>query len=192
MNAQTSNKANYRGFVEAVAFDMDGLMFDTEAVYQKSADILLGRRGHEYTDELREDIMGRPPEYCFKRMVEYCSLNEDWRDLQRESNEIFIRLLGDGYATTPGLLELLDELERREIPRCVCTSSAPMLAREVLKKHDVYKRFAFILTSEDIVNGKPNPEIYQKAAARFGLPIEKMLTLEDSENGRLAALAAGS
>ena len=50
----------------AVAFDMDGLMFDTEAVYWKAADALLGRRGHKYTAELCARIIGRPTEHSFR------------------------------------------------------------------------------------------------------------------------------
>ena len=49
------------------AFDMDGLMFETESVYHKDAEILLGRRGFPYTDELCLDVMGRPPQYCFEK-----------------------------------------------------------------------------------------------------------------------------
>ncbi len=178
--------------VAAVAFDMDGLMFDTEAVYDKAASTLLGRRGFKYTDKLRDEIMGRPPEYCFRRMVETYSLKESWRELGRENEEIFVELLKDGYATTPGLLELFDELDRRGIPRCVCTSSKRFVADEVLKKHDVRKRLDFVLTSEDVVNGKPNPEVYLKAAERFGVSPLSMLVLEDSAAGCAAATSAGS
>lgn len=176
----------------AVAFDMDGLMFDTEAVYDKTATELLGRRGYEYTEELRLEIMGRPPEFCFRRMVEVYSLKESWQEISKENEEIFLELLKDGYETTPGLLELFDELERRNIPKCVCTSSKRIVADEVLKKHDVYKRLDFVLTSEDVVNGKPHPEVYLKAAERFGTAPESMLVLEDSTTGSRAAVAAGS
>lgn len=177
--------------VAAVAFDMDGLMFDTEAVYDKTASILLGRRGCEYTDELRNEIMGRPPEYCFRRMVESCSLKESWQEIARENEEIFIEQLKGGYATTPGLLELFDELDRLGIPRCVCTSSKRFVAGEVLKKDGVNKRLDFVLTSEDVVNGKPDPEVYLKAAERFGVAPESTLVLEDSAAGCASALAAG-
>ena len=176
--------------IAAVAFDMDGTMFDTEAVYDKAASILLGRRGCQYTDELRVEIMGRPPEYCFRRMIEVNSLTESWRELARESEEIFLEQLKGGYSTTPGLLELFDELDRLRLPRCVCTSSKKVVAKEVLTKHGVDKRLDFVLTSEDVVNGKPNPEIYLKAAERFGVAPESTLVLEDSASGCASAFAA--
>lgn len=176
----------------AVAFDMDGLMFETESVYWRSAVELLGRRGYEYTQELCDEIMGRPPEYCFRRFIEIFSLPEDWRTLQRESEDIFISLLKDGYNTQPGLYELLDELDARGIPRCVCTSSARRVVTEVLKKDGIGDRMDFIITSDDITRGKPDPEAYLKAASRFGVAPASMLVLEDSSAGAASSAAAGS
>lgn len=178
--------------IKAVAFDMDGLMFDTEAVYWKAASALLKRRGFEYTQAICDEIMGRPPEFCFRRFIEIFSLKEDWRDLQKEDEELFIEFLKEGYDTTPGLLELLNELEQRGIPRCVCTSSNTRVAGEVLKKDDVYKRFDFILTCDDVVKGKPDPEVYLTAAQRFNIAPKNMMVLEDSSAGCLAATRAGA
>ena len=144
------------GFASAVAFDMDGLMFDTERVYWKAASALLGRRGFEYTKELCDQIMGRPPEYCFKRFIEVFDLKEDWRDLRREDEELFIGFLEEGIVASPGLGELLDELDRLRIPRCVCTSSASRIAEKVLAKGGVRDRFDFVLTSDDVEKGKPD------------------------------------
>ena len=186
-----STSSGERPLVKAVAFDMDGLMFETESVYWKSASELLRRRGFEYTQALCDEIMGRPPEYCFRRFIELFGLRETWKELQEEDEDLFIHFLSEGYSTTPGLLELLDELERRSIPRCVCTSSAARVANEVLKKHEVYKRFNFILTCEDVTKGKPDPEVYLKAATRFGVNPSSMLVLEDSAAGRLSAKSAG-
>jgi len=176
----------------AVAFDMDGLMFETESVYYKTAVELLGRRGFRYTQELCDETMGRPPRYCFERYIELFNLSEDWKTIQNESDEIFIRLLQDGYETTPGLMELLDELDRRQIPRCVCTSSASHVARKVLAKDGVIDRLDFVLSSDDVTNGKPNPEVYLKAANRLGIEPSRMLVLEDSSAGCASACAAGS
>ncbi|MGN0930229.1 MAG: HAD family hydrolase [Thermoguttaceae bacterium] len=177
---------------QAVAFDMDGLMFDTEGVYYRAAETLLSRRGYHYTQSLCDEVMGRPPEYCFRRFIEVFSLPEDWRALQEESEDIFIELLKDGYGTTPGLLELFDELDKRGLPRCVCTSSARRVATEVLKKDGALGRVDFVLTSDDITRGKPDPEIYLKAAARLGVPSDSLLVLEDSSAGASSARAAGA
>ncbi|HBT76295.1 MAG TPA: HAD family phosphatase [Planctomycetaceae bacterium] len=176
----------------AVAFDMDGLMFDTEDVYWKAADALLRRRGHAYTQELCDEIMGRPPEHCFRRFKEMFSLPETWRQLQRESEDLFLEFLDDGFALMPGLETLLELLERRRIPKGICTSSAERVVREVLRRYSMRERFDFVLTAEDITHGKPAPEVYLKAAGKFGVVPRSMLVLEDSVAGIRAAVEAGA
>ena len=178
--------------IKAVAFDMDGLMFDTEDTYWKAASALLGRRGHVYSDELNNAAMGRPPQHCFELFKETFGFPETWQELQKESEDLFLGFLDDGYSTMPGLHELLEHLEQRNIPKGICTSSARRVVSEVLSRKDLTKRFGFILTAEDVLNGKPNPEIYLKAAARFGISPSEMLVLEDSTAGCQAAHSAGA
>ncbi|MCL2744888.1 MAG: HAD-IA family hydrolase [Planctomycetaceae bacterium] len=175
----------------AVAFDMDGLMFDTEDVYWKAASALLGKRGFIYTDELCADIMGRPPQYCFETFKKMFSLPEAWQELQRESEDFFLQFLDDGFSEMPGLHELLDILDAKHYRKCICTSSSIRVVSEVLKRKGLTERFEFVLTAEDITAGKPNPEIYLKAAEQFGVKPHQMLVLEDSTAGTQAAKAAG-
>lgn len=180
------------GTFSAVAFDMDGLMFDTEDVYWKAADALLKRRGHAYTQELCNEIMGRPPEYCFKRFKEVFALPETWQELQTESEDLFLDFLDDGFSIMPGLEKLLELLERRGVPKCICTSSAIRIVSAVLDRQAMRGRFDFVLTAEDIAHGKPDPEIYLKAAKRFGVAPAAMLVFEDSVAGVRSAVGAGT
>ena len=176
----------------AVVFDMDGLMFNTEDVYYQVGCRLLERRGHLFTDALSDAMMGRPPQPSFELMIQWHNLSDTWQQLADESEEIFLELL-DGYlAPMPGLLTLLQALEAAGIPKAICTSSSRRCLEAVLACRNLEPRFQFTLTSEDIVHGKPNPEIYQKAAARFGIPPQRMLVLEDSQVGCTAAASAGS
>ena len=178
--------------IQAVAFDMDGLMFDTEDVYNRVGRELMRRRGYEYTDELCHTVMGTPPEASFTTMIQWYSLPDTWQDLQKESDAIFLELIKDGFEIMPGLPELLATIERLGLPKCICTSSAPHLVEPVLAVYDMGPRFDFIMTAVDIVKGKPNPEIYLKAATRFEVAPVAMMVLEDSVQGTEAALAAGA
>jgi len=171
---------------------MDGLMFDTEDTYWRAASALLGRRGKIYTDELNKAVMGRPPKACFELFKETFGFPESWQELQTESENLFLEFLDDGYSTMPGLYELLEHLEKWNIPKGICTSSAVRVVSEVLHRKDIAKRFQFVLTAEDITHGKPDPEIYLKAAARFGIAPSEMLVLEDSTAGCQAAYNAGA
>ncbi len=167
-------------------------MFNTEDVYTLVGEELLRRRGYEFTVELKRQIMGLRPQSAFERMIADCCLAETWQELAEESNRLFFGLLDGRLAMMPGLADLLDALERAGIPKAVCTSSSREIVAACLRPFDLRGRFEFILAAEDIVHGKPHPEIYLTAARRFGVPPAEMLVLEDSENGCLAAAAAGA
>jgi HAD superfamily hydrolase (TIGR01509 family) len=176
----------------AVVFDMDGLMFNTEDVYTLVGTELLRRRGYEFTAALKDAMMGLPPQPSMEAMIRWHGLRETWEELVQESNQIFVELLHVHLAVMPGLLELLDALEAAGIPKAIATSSGRELMQACVSPFDLERRFQFVLTAEDIVQGKPHPEIYLKAAARFGVPPAAMLVLEDSQNGCRAAAAAGA
>jgi HAD superfamily hydrolase (TIGR01509 family) len=176
----------------AVTFDMDGLMFNTEDVYTLAGTELLKRRGRVFTPELKDAMMGRPPRAAFEAMIALHKLDEPWEPLAAESNDIFLGLLPKHMAAMPGLLELLSALEQAGIPKAIATSSDRRLADICLSAFQLAPRFRFILTSENIARGKPDPEIYLLAAERFGVPPAEMLVLEDSQNGCRAASAAGA
>jgi beta-phosphoglucomutase-like phosphatase (HAD superfamily) len=83
-------------------------------------------------------------------------------------------------------------LEANAIPKAIATSSGRRFVENVLGRFELAPRFEFILTSEDIVEGKPHPEIYLLAAQRFALGTHQLMVLEDSENGCKSAVAAGA
>lgn len=176
----------------AVVFDMDGLMFNTEDVYTLVGTELLRRRGREFTLDLKDAMMGLPPEPTFEVMIRWHELDDDWQQLANESNEIFLGLLHDHLQPMPGLMELLEALEAAGLPKAIATSSARKLTDACLEPFGFHDRFQFVLTSEDVTHGKPHPEIYQAAAERLGFSPAETLVLEDSENGCKAAAAAGA
>ena len=175
-----------------VVFDMDGLMFNTEDVYWVVGSTILRRRGCEFTQELADAMMGRPPQPAFEVMIQWHSLTCGWEELARESEETFIEVMPGRVQAMPGLLDLLDALEAAGIPKGIGTSSSRVLVDALLPLFNLEPRFQFILSAEDIVHGKPHPEIYLKAVGRLGLTPPEVLVLEDSENGCRAAVAAGT
>jgi len=176
----------------AIVFDMDGLMFNTEDVYHCVGTELMRRRGCEYTRELSDAIMGRPPQVCFETMIRWHALDERWEAMAAESEQIYVGILDDLLETMPGLFDLLDALEAAGIPKAICTSSSRRLLEATLSRFQLEPRFQFTLTAQDIVQGKPHPEIYLKAAERFAIEPGQMLVLEDSQTGVRAAAAAGA
>ncbi len=178
--------------IRVVVFDMDGLMFNTEDVYTVVGSEMLQRRGRVFSEELKHEMMGLPPQATFECMIRHCDLSDTWQQLAEETAELFVRYLPDYLAPMPGLLRLLDALEQANMPKAIATSSRWKLVECCLAPFEMQGRFQFILTAEDIVRGKPDPEVYLLAARRFDVPPAEMLVLEDSENGCRAAAAAGA
>jgi HAD superfamily hydrolase (TIGR01509 family) len=176
----------------AVVFDLDGLMFNTEELYVEVGSELLRRRGFPFTEELIDRMMGRPSRVALQIMIDSHALSATVEELLAETDEIFPEILRTRLAPMPGLVELLEVLERRGIPKGIATSSRRSFVERVLAKFNYQRRFSPILTSEDITEGKPHPEIYLKASQRLGIAPGEMLVLEDSQNGCRAAIAAGA
>lgn len=176
----------------AVVFDLDGLMFNTEELYHEVGTEVLRRRGKAFDLELLHRMMGRPGPVALQLMIDYHNLDATVEQLSAENDEIFRDLLDTRLAFMPGLELLLEAIESRGIPKAIATSSGPRFVHNVLSRFALAPRFEFILTSEDIVEGKPHPEIYLTAAERFAVDPEEMLVLEDSQNGCRAAVAAGT
>jgi len=178
--------------IEAVAFDLDGLLVNTEELYQHVGSELLRRRGKSFEPDLLDAMMGRPQQVSLAIMIEWHGLADTAETLAAETHEIFQSLLDTELRTMPGAVELLDLLDARGVARGVATSSGPQFALDVLSRVGLLDRFAFVLTSADVTHGKPHPEIYQSAARRLAVAPAGMLVFEDSQAGCKAAVAAGA
>ena len=178
--------------MKAVVFDMDGLMFNTEDIYDQVGQIVLSRRGHDFTAELKHKMMGLRSHEALTTLIDHCGLDDSVEQIESESYELFGDLLPKQIATMPGLLELLTFLENASIPKAVATSSAPQFAEMALGCFQLQPRFEFVLTSDDVSRGKPEPDVYLLAAERFSLLPAEMLVLEDSVTGTTAAVRAGA
>lgn len=178
--------------IRAVVFDLDGLMFNTEAVFTHAGTELLRRRGKSPPPDLFHRMMGRRPVEGFQVMIDLMGLTETIDELVAESEQIFSVMLEERLAPMPGLYELLDVIDQRGLPKGVATSSPRRYLLNLLHRFGLAARFAVTLTAEDVSRGKPHPEIYLTAAERLGVRPSEMLVLEDSEAGTRAAAAAGA
>ena len=178
--------------IRGVAFDLDGLLVNTEELYQHVGTELLARRGRLFEADLLDQMMGRPQQVSLQIMIDWHGLSDTIEALAKETHEIFAGLLDTRLEPMPGAVSLVDMLLARGIPRGVATSSGPDFAHDVLGRVGLRERFGFILTAADVTHGKPHPEIYESAARRLGVATGEMLVLEDSENGCRAAVAAGA
>ncbi len=176
----------------AVVFDLDGLMFNTEELYVEVARALLARRGHEVTQPLLDAMMGRPSPISLQTMIDWHQLDATVAQLEQETADVFPGILDQRLSPMPGLLNLLEQIEQRGLPKAIATSSRALFAHDILGRFELLPRFQFVLTCESITQGKPHPEIYCLAAERLGVATQEMLVLEDSATGCRAAVASGA
>jgi HAD superfamily hydrolase (TIGR01509 family) len=178
--------------VHAVAFDLDGLMFDTEALFVRVAGSMLARRGKVFTPDIMARMIGRQWAVAGVAFKEMAGLSESLDELLAEARGLFLARMDDEVRPTPGVVTLLDHLDRLGLPRAVCTSSRRAYAERLLNHHGLAHHFSFLLTADDVTHSKPDPEIYRTAASRFGIEPADLLVLEDSAAGIEAAKAAGA
>jgi pseudouridine-5'-monophosphatase len=176
----------------AVVFDLDGLIANTEDLYEQAGETVLRRRGKMYDQDLRDKMMGRPAVDALRIMIDCHALPDPLDDLMCECKDLLQALLATSLAAMPGLQVLLKELHTARVPVAVATSGTRDYADFVLTRLNIKHHFQFVLTAEDIRRGKPDPEIYRLAAERLRLVPAQMMVLEDSANGCRAAVAAGA
>src|ERR1700686_624859 len=110
--------------LSAVVFDLDGLMFNTEALYQQVGTELLARRGKRFEAELLDQIMGRQNAVALQIMIDWHGLRDTVPILAEESEQIFALILDEQLECMPGLEPLLEAIEAAGLPNAIATSSS--------------------------------------------------------------------
>lgn len=179
--------------IRAVAFDLDGLIFNTEHVFALAAAQLFEDRNREMPEDLIRRMMGRRPPEGMWILKEALGVEDSVEAVQEECSTRYLGMLDKHLEPMPGVFEMFTQLEERGLPKAVATSSPILFLNNLMGRFDgLFERFEFALTAENVEKGKPNPEIYLKAAARLGVEPGEMLVFEDSEAGTNAASAAGA
>lgn len=176
---------------EAVVFDMDGLLFDTETLYIEAAMTALTGLGHEASAEIILRTTGGPWPQTRLLLLEHFGPAFPVDDFVTVWLRHFWVLAEDRLALKPGVLALLDLLDELGLPRAIATSSSRQTVDRHLGAHDLASRFDAIVAAGDYAKGKPAPDPYLTAASRLGVAPETCLALEDSYNGVRSASAAG-
>jgi HAD superfamily hydrolase (TIGR01509 family) len=177
---------------EAVIFDMDGLMLDTEAPALRAWEQAARAVGCEFDLGLCRQMIGRSFVDCVALIRARHGSGYPVDQLTRAWATGYDAIVAaEGIALKPGLDEILDLLEERGIVRAVATSTRHERARAKLDAAGLLHRFAALVGGDEVAHGKPAPDIFIMAAGRLGIAARDCLVLEDSEPGMLAAAAAG-
>lgn len=177
--------------LQAVIFDMDGVITDTMPFYFKANQELMRPYGIKYTEEQNNKLKGigrkETVEYLLKEGNVQVSESEI-TELANKRNEMYLSLISDltSEHVLPGVIEFLEELTRENIPVALASSSRN--GPYVLEKVGLQKYFPVIIDPTSLKKGKPDPEIFLKAAHALGVPEENCAGIEDGEAGLQALL----
>jgi HAD superfamily hydrolase (TIGR01509 family) len=174
----------------AVIFDLDGLLFDTEQLYQDAIMAAAVELGHDITPAIFHTMIGRPWAQTRVFLLDHYGSSFPVDELLATWHRHFAVIVETRLAVKPGVLELLDALDTLALPRGIATSSSHKTVQHHLGAHDLAGRFHKIVASGDYAAGKPAPDPYLLAAERLGVDPRFCVALEDSHNGVRSAAAA--
>lgn len=177
---------------KAVIFDMDGLMFDTEAIYYAANKKTADRLGLDFTKDFYLQFVGASDKALFQGMYDHFNDDDKVSQFVDQSNADAHDMLTNGKIDKKkGLIELLDHLKSKGIKLVIASSSEKWLVEEITLKNEVRDYFADTVGGDEVEESKPNPDIFLKALEKLGTKKEETLILEDSLNGVRAAHSAG-
>ena len=174
----------------AVVFDMDGLLFDTEALYQEAILLAATEGGHEVRVEVFKRMVGVPWAQSRAMLLTHFGETFPVDEFQKAWLRHFWMIAETRLAVKPGVVEVLDTLDQLRLPRAIATSSEHRTVERHLTAGNLVGRFDAIIGHGDYENGKPAPDPFLTAAKRLGVAPHLCLALEDSHNGVRSASSA--
>lgn len=179
--------------IEAVIFDMDGLMFDTENLWINTTLDMAKNKGY---DKITYDFMisnlGKTKEDIINNFNALNIPNFNVIRFREEYVEAMLKYIKiNGVPIKKGLLPLLKYLKQKKIKTAIASSSGLGLILKYIQPCNLKKYFNIIVSGDDILKGKPNPEIFEKTVKALNVNCFNTIILEDSFNGIRAANSAG-
>jgi beta-phosphoglucomutase-like phosphatase (HAD superfamily) len=176
---------------EAVIFDMDGLLVDTEPMWFAVEQAMMVRRGIDYTAEHQKQFMGMRMDAFWAGVCAHFELAEPPSVFIAEATAGMVEAVRDAEAR-PGADALIAWLHERRVPLAIASSSPHALIESVVAARGWGGRIPVRVSADECAQGKPAPDVYLEAARRLGVNPAAVLTFEDSLNGARAAVAAGT
>lgn len=180
--------------LEAVIFDYDGTIVDSEQTYFKVMDILVEKysgRKMEKIDYIR-NVSGTSVEQCKKYITTTYNISNDDYDVLEEDMRVNFADEFKKSPVLPFIKEVFNLLKENNIKVGVASNGNRKHIESGLKEHGLFDKVDDIITKYDVERGKPWPDIYLESANRLGVNIKNCVAVEDSRPGALAAAASGA
>jgi HAD superfamily hydrolase (TIGR01509 family) len=176
----------------AVFFDMDGVILDSEGVWQEAVTVVFGRLGMTLDALMQAHTAGMGNQESIQHVLaQYPQVTADVRDLCRQMDEFVLHRIRQGVGAMPGATELIRALHAHGVPLALVSTSGPALMQAVIASHRLQGLFHLVLSSEEVGPGKPDPAVYREAVRRLQVPAARGVAIEDTLNGARSAYGAG-
>ncbi|MBQ7704626.1 MAG: HAD family phosphatase [Selenomonadaceae bacterium] len=171
-------------------FDMDGTLFDSEKIYQKSWIATAESHGKNNGVELAAKVSGASEANCRRLIHEFypdVDVDKFFMQVVNTAVEVFKK----GVPMMAGVPEILQYFKERGVKMAIASSSSVEVINRNIERADIKKYFDAVVSGDDVENGKPAPDIFLLAAKKLNLPAADCYVFEDSFNGIRGAYAAG-
>lgn len=174
-----------RGFI----FDFDGTLVDSMPLHWRAWDSVCQRHGIEFSEQRHNSLGGMPSQKILAMLKKEQGLDFDPAALSREKEEAYLPLMGEVKLIEP--ITAIAREHRGKIPMSIATGGRTQFIEPLLEQVGIADWFCAVVTSDDVVNPKPAPDTFLKAAALMGVPAEDCRAYEDTDLGLQSIHAAG-
>ena len=175
---------------EGVVFDLDGVLVQSEEVWDAVRERYVRERGGRYDEEVQRAMMGMSSLEWSRYLHEEAGVPGEPEEINREVVRLMLEAYREELPLIPGAVEAVRRVAD-ELPLAVASSSNRELIDEVLRMAGIDRLFRATVSSEEVARGKPAPDVYLEAARRLGVAPERCAAVEDSHAGIRSAKAAG-
>jgi HAD superfamily hydrolase (TIGR01509 family) len=176
--------------IEGVVFDLDGVLLDSEQVWDEVREELTRERGGRWHEGAQREMMGMSSLEWARYMHDALGVPDPPEEISAEVVRRLEQRYRERLPLIPGAVEAVERLPARW-PLAIASSSNRPLIDLVLERSGLGDRFRATVSSEEVPRGKPAPDVYLEAARRLGVDPARAAAVEDSHNGILSARAAG-
>lgn len=176
--------------LQAIIFDLDGVLADSEPLWNEIDGELLAHYGVRYSGEYKHEVLGKSMELSLRFYSEKFKIVADKLEMASRRRDIAAEYYAQRIPVFEATSSVLEQLST-QLPLGLATSSISELVLPFLERHDIRKFFAQITTGEEVKNGKPSPDIYLRAAKKLEIAPEHCLVVEDALAGVQAGKSAG-
>ena len=181
-----------RPLPDAVIFDMDGVLIDSERLARVSTLAVSEQLGHPIPESVAMRMIGLGSDALERMLRDELGAQFPLTPFRDAWNAHYGALVAQGVPVKPGVVEALTALAAANVPCAVATSTETCLAQHKLEKAGLLHHFAFVAGRDTVAHGKPAPDLYLHAAKQLGHRAERCWAFEDSLPGLTAAAASGA